>query len=361
MNKIKLLLLVIITSVLLSQCQNAENNNFRVGVIIPLTGPVATYGQDLKKGIDIAFETESDFNVFYEDDKANAAVGITAMKKLHDFDKINYFIGCATTTVSIAIAEEAQKQQSLLVVPIATGNTIKDIGEFIFMSSPRNEKQAIAAFDYAYNKLDKTKIGIIFQKNSYGTELSQKFIKEMKKMNLEPVFVEGFQDARTQSRTILAKIKDLNPEVIFIPSEYEPVATILRQAKEQKIITQFIGTDGAYSEKLIELAGDASDNFTLTMFPLDTESDFYKTFRNKYFEKHNSEPNVFTCYGYESAMTLIQTIKASENTQKAKEYLMSSEFNSFAGKVRFDNSGEAVKKYGIYRIMNNSFEIINYE
>lgn len=342
---------------LLFSCKN--DNKIDVGVIVPLTGPVATYGQDLKKGIDLAFKNNDKFEIIYEDDKANATAGVSAMKKLRDVNGVNLFIGCATTTVSLAIAEEAQKNNDLLLVPIATGDGIKDIGDNIFMLSPRNEKQATTAFTYIKKNFDINKVGVIFQQNSYGTGLSTVFVNELNKENSKPLFVESYQDAQTQIRNILSKIKDTNPDVIFIPSEYQPAAIILKQAKELGINTVFIGTDGAYSNKLFEIAGDATENFYLTMFPLNQHNQLYTKFHEEYLKQYNAEPNVFTCYGYITATTLLDAVEnTGSSVNEIKNYLLNNEFSSISGSFRFDDKGEIMRDYGIYHIKDGKFEII---
>lgn len=350
---------ILIFSMFLILCSCGTEKEVRIGAIIPLTGPVATYGQDLKKGIDLAFLGNDIYSIIYEDDKANATAGVSAMKKLHDFNGVRLFIGCATTTVTLAIAEEAQKSNSILLVPIATGDAIKDIGNNIFMHSPRNEKQAIAAFNFIKDNYNLERVGVLYQQNSYGTGLSSVFIKQLRNEEIEPLFSESYQDAQTQIRSILSKIKESNPDAIFIPAEYQPTAIILKQAMELGINTVFIGTDGAYSSKLFEIAGEATENFYLTMFPLDKQNHLYQEFHKEYFKQYNDDPNVFTCYGYETARTLINALENTDRTvEEVREYLYENEFNSISGSFRFDEKGEIIREYGIYTIRDSNFEIV---
>lgn len=343
----------LILCISLTSCRDKGS---KIGVIVPLTGQVATYGQDLKKGIDIAFEEEPEFSVIYQDSKAHATTGLNAMFHLRNVEKIDYYIGDATTTVSLVIAEEAEKNKTPLIVPIASGNDIKTKGEYIFMDCPRNEKQSIAAAKFIAENLSLKKVGIIYQQISYGVELSDKFISELKKYDIEPLFNESFQDASTGLRNIIVKAKQAEPEIIFIPMEYESAALVLKQCKEQGLNCEFIGTDGAYSEKLIELAGNAAQGFYFTMFPINTELEYYKSFAAKFKEKNGEVPNVFSCYGYESAKNMIAAIKNTDgSTGAVKDYFYNQEFESFTGKLKFDKTGEADRDFGIIKVTNNEF------
>jgi len=335
-----------------------KSDKIKIGVIAPLTGSVATYGQDLKKGIDIAFDEDPNFKAIYQDSKANAVTGVNAMKQLHDADKINFFIGDATTTVTLAIGKEAQNNKSILLVPIATGNDIIKLGDFVFMNAPRNEKQSIAAENLIAKKLKAIKIGVIYQQIPYGVDLKTKFIEELKKDNITPLLDEGFQDAKTGLRNIILKAKQLGIDAVFMPMEYESAALLLKQSMEQNFKPSFVGTDGAFSEKLFELAGNACEGFYFTMFPIDKSSELFKSFSLKFNQKYNSEPNVFSCYGYETAKNLITAVKgAGTNTEKVKNYFKSNEFNSFTGKLKFDENGEVIRDYGIYIVTEQKFVI----
>lgn len=329
-----------------------------IGVIAPLSGTVASYGQDLKLGIDIAAE-EEDVHILYQDSKGNAGAGLNAMKHLNSIDNIDFYIGDATTTVTLSLGKEVNKTNSFLLVPIASGDAITSLGENIFMNCPRNEKQAVSAVNYILNKFEYRKVGIIYQQFPYGIELSEKFTCELKSNGISPLFVESFGDAKGIKDALL-KIKNDHAEIIFIPMEYESAALVLKQARELGVKSAFIGTDGAYSERLFELAGEAANGFYLTLFPIDTKCDYYKKFEERFKEKYNSLPNIFSCYGYESAKNLIYAIKQAGNDVDAvKTFFHASEFPSFTGNLRFDGQGEVVRNFGLVKVVNQKFVIEN--
>lgn len=333
-----------------------DNETVKIGIIIPLTGDVATYGQDLKKGMDIAFEENPRFVPLYQDSKASQTTGLNAMQYLRNAEGVQFFIGDATTTVSLSIAEDAQKNGNILLVPIASGDDIKDKGDFIFMNCPRNEKQAISAAKYVAGKYQGKRVGVIYQQIPYGIEISRNFTSELQRNGMNVVFSESVQDIRTGLRSAITKAKSQNLDVIFIPMEYEAGALVLKQCRESGISADFVGTDGSYSQKLIELAGDASEGYCFTMFPIDPSSDCYKEFVAKYKQKNKQEPNIFSCYGYESAMNMMYAItNAGADPVAVKQFFYDSTFKSFTGDLRFDSTGEVEREFGLVRVVNGQF------
>ena len=347
---------VVIVGILLWKGFSNNNETTKIGIIIPLTGDVATYGQDLKKGMDIAFEEDNKFIPLYQDSKASQTVGLNAMQYLRNAEGVRFYIGDATTTVSLSIAEDAQKNGNILLVPIASGDEIKSKGDFVFMNCPRNEKQAISAAKYVADKYKDKRVGVIYQQIPYGIEISKNFTSELQRNGMDVIFSESVQDLRTGLRSIISKAKPQRLDVIFIPMEYEAGALVLKQCREQGISANFIGTDGSYSQKLIELAGDAAEGFCFTMFPINTSGDYYKEFSAKFEQKFGEEPNIFSCYGYESAKNMIYAItKAGEDPTAVKQFFCDSTFNSFTGTLRFDSTGEVEREFGLVRVEKGKF------
>lgn len=351
---IKFIAIVTILTSFLCGCK--RNDNVTIGIIVPLTGEVATYGQDLKKGMDIAFEEEENFIPLYQDSKSNPQEALKAMQYLRGAKDVWFFIGDATTTVSLTIAEDAQRNGSFLLVPIASGDEICNKGDMVFMNCPRNEKQAVYAAKYVIGQYYGKRVGVIYQQIHYGQELANCFTSELLDNEMEVVFCEGVQDVRSGLRSLIAKAKKANLDLVFMPMEYEVGASVLKQCREQSITADFIGTDGSYSQKLIDLARDAAEGYCFTMFPMDQNGEYYKNFADSYRNKYNNEPNIFACYGYESAKNLMCAIKgAGANPRDVMRFFHDNTFNSLTGTLRFDSIGSADRQCCIYTIQNHQF------
>ncbi|HLP48283.1 MAG TPA: ABC transporter substrate-binding protein [Candidatus Kapabacteria bacterium] len=342
-------------------CTKKEENIIRIGVILPLTGEVATYGKSVQNGLDIAIEHEKskNFKLIYEDSKAEKRIAINALEKLF-FNNVKYFIGDATSTVTYEIGPRIQAKNGILIVPIATGDRIKEIGKNIFMISPRNEKQTHKIADFIKKQFSSKKVGCIFKQNDYGVNITNTFLKLFD----NNVYSQAYQEGQNNFRSLLFKFKSENIALIFLPGNYEETATILRQAMEIDYRPVFIGTDGTYSPKLIELSGKASEGFLLTMMPVDYQSKIYLEFEKMYLQKYNTKPDIFACYGYESGIIMTEAINSSsnKNIEEVREYLQLKEFNSLTGMMRFISesnpnrpSWEANRDYKIYIVKNGNF------
>lgn len=356
----KIVFLIVIIAFGFMGCNTGKEKEIKVGAVIPLTGKVATYGQSLKKGFNMAVaEYNKKIKIIYEDSKGDKNAGISAINKLIYVNNVHYIFGPATSGVTLAIAPIAQKNKVVLMDAIATSDEISKCGDYIFRIAPSNYKQAVKAASFITKELNVKNIAIIYNQTDYGVNLADKFEGELKLQKITPVFITGYQDGTTDFRTILSKLVSSHAKAVFVPGNYEETAVMLKQAKQMNINIPFVGTDGAYSPKLIKIAGNATKNFFLTMMGVDPQNKIYKKFIADYKSKYNGEPNIFTVYGYEAAKILFPSIlKSADNPKKVRQYLYSNTFNSFTGQLKFDDKGDVSRSYVVLKITDNRF--VNY-
>lgn len=355
--EVSIFLIAIFGFISCNQKSPIKQESIKVGAVIPLTGEVATYGESLKKGFEMAVAEDSGkYYILYEDSKADKNTGINSINKLISIDKVKFVFSDATSGVTLAIAPIAEKNKVILFDAIATSDAITKSGEYVFRNAPSNYKQAIKACSFIVDNLKIKDIAIIYNQTDYGVNLSDKFKNELKERNIVPIYETSYQDGTIDFKTILTELKSNNVNAVFVPGNYEETANLLKQARQMGITIPFVGTDGAYSPKLIEIAGASTDNFYLTMMGVDESNDMYRNFVQNYKSKYNIEPDVFSAYGYEAAKILFQSISAVGNdAESVKQYLYSNTYNSFTGKLKFDSDGEVIRDYVILKVVNKKF------
>ena len=99
--------LVLIASMLLGGC--ARKAKVKMGALVPLTGPLAEFGEGFRKAGDLAAKQfgEAGFpiEVKYGDTETSAIPGVEAARMLVDVEGVQVLIGAASSGVSMPIAE----------------------------------------------------------------------------------------------------------------------------------------------------------------------------------------------------------------------------------------------------------------
>ena len=130
----------------LSSALAEDNGVIKVGVIIPLTGPLAEFGVAFQNGIKLAQQKEKDIlgglQFIYEDSQYNPQSAVTIFRKFTSDSNVKFIInfGCPTSQAIAPIAEQVQIPTALFCSSLLLTKGKK----FSFgMTSPANEWAAI--------------------------------------------------------------------------------------------------------------------------------------------------------------------------------------------------------------------------
>lgn len=342
---------------------SGESKMIKVGVNLELSGGVASYGESLEKGIDIAVSEINEnggvegkkLDIIKADNKSETAEATNGAIKLTSQDKVTAIIGAATSGNTVAQAQIANDTKTILLTPSGTSPnvTVADNGklnEYVFRTSFIDPFQGIVAANFASNELKVKNVAIFADSASdYAKGLAASFKKTYKKSGGKVVAEEAYVGKDTDFRATLTRIKAKNPEFIFIPGYYEEVGLIIKQAREMGITVPLMGADGWDSPKLIELAGsDALNNTFITNHYTSEDPDeaiqkFVTTFKDKY---NGESPNAFNALGYDTVYLLADAIKRAggTDTAKIKEALAKTkDLSLITGVITIDKNHDPIK------------------
>jgi branched-chain amino acid transport system substrate-binding protein len=118
--------------------------------------------------------------------------------------------------------------------------------------------QGTVAARFAVDRLGAKKAAMLYDVGSdYGQWLSRYFEEAFTARGGEVVAKEAFRSEELDYRAQLGKIKELNPDVLFIPTNQKEAAMAAKQARDLGITAVFLGTDNWGSPDLIDLGGEA--------------------------------------------------------------------------------------------------------
>lgn len=304
----------------------------KIGANLELSGGVASYGQSIAEGLDLALEeinkegiNGKKLELVKVDNKSEAAEATNGAIKLISQDKVVAIIGSATSTNTLAQVQVANDNKVPLITPTGTNPTItnKDgkVNEFVFRTSFIDPFQGTVAAKFALNELKVKNAAVLIDSSSdYSKGLAASFKDAFTQGGGKIVAEEAYVAKDTDFRATLTRIKSKNPEFIFLPGYYEEVGLIVKQARELGLNVPIMGGDGWDSPKLVEIAGkDALNNTYITNHYSSGDPDpkiqeFVKAFKAKY----NKVPDAFNALGYDTAYFLADAIKRAGSADPVK-------------------------------------------
>ena len=348
-------------------CSKKDEKEIKIGVIAPLTGDAAIYGTALKKGLDLAKDKINSegglqgksVSLRYEDSQADSKTAVSAFNKLVIIDKVSLIIGDMFSTTTLSIAPLAQKNKILLLSPTASSEEVPKTGDFVFSIYPYDSYEGKFIANSIFHNTHKKTAAIICVQATAMIAAKNAFIKTFKELGGEVLIEDNYPPKTNDFRSILAKVKDVNPEVIYIPGYLEEIVKILIQAKEMDVKNQFVTISTAYDEALFSLAGDAAEGLVLSapFFVKNSKNPRISKFKESFERKYGEAPNVWAAYGYDALNIIGRTYNNSltNNTPLNIELSKIRNYLGVTGKTTFHKNRMVKKQLRIMIAHNNNF------
>jgi len=346
--------IVLIGLFLISGCAK-EEKVIKIGAVLPLTGDGAQYGDNARKGIDLALDeinSSGDLKgktvkVIYEDDQLNPRLGTQAMNKLVSIDKVIAVIGAAASSTTLAIAPIAEQNKIVLLSPMSTSHEITNAGDYIFRNVTSDIYEGAAMAELAYNKFGYRKIALFTIDNAGNIGMTNAFRTKFTELGGEILTYEKGPQGGTDFRTQITKIKSTTPEAIYAIGFPLEVGNFIKQAGELGVKAQILSAQTAEDPQVVEIAGNAVNGLIFSTTTLDPEraSEATKDFILKFEGKYNEKPGSFADYSYDAMKILALAVKnVGTNPTKIKDYLYTiKEYPGASGVTSFDKNGDVVK------------------
>ena len=337
----------------------------KIGMVGPLTGDYATYGQSVRNGVQTAIDeinAEGGVNGFTlqliaEDSKGESTEAANAVQKLIDQDKVTAIVGAVLSGETATVAPIAQDSGVLMVTPSSTAPGLTDTGDYIFRNVITDDVQARQLAEYVVSELGLKKFAVLYANNDYGVALKDNFTAKVEELGASVVGVESDLDGDEDFRAQLTKIGN-EVDALYIAGYYTEAAKIAQQARRQGIEARLLGADGFYSGKLVELGGDAVEGalFTAGFYSGDS-SENVQAFVSTYKQKYSEEPDMFAANAYDTMKIVAQALEKAGNDRAALKAEMANvkDFPGVTGTTSFDDRGEAVKEVIILKVENGKF------
>ena len=337
----------------------APEETIKIGVILPLTGKAASLGEDMRNAIDLALEEinkkDKVIELIYEDEKCDPKEAVTAYKTLVDLKKVKIIIGAGCSSSTLAMAPLAEQEKVVLITPASGADKISEAGDFIFRNHILVSQKLGKLGEFAGEKFET--VATIYDQSNDGFVLGEEAFVE----NFQPKTVprrEPFQSNAMDFKTELIKIKEQNPESIFIGALMPQAALIVKQKGELGIRGAILMDDATATDKeFLDAIGDLSDGilFSGSDFSRKTNPEFW----DLYTERFNKNPNIFAAQGYDCLVILADIIKQRCKTGDSicvKDELYNvKDYMGVSGLTTFDKNGDALKPLAIKIIKNNQF------
>ncbi len=334
-------------------------SEIRFGFIAPLTGDVANLGNGAFKSATYAVDKINQNGgingkkvvLVAEDSKCSGKDAVSAVNKLISQDKISALIGGFCSSESLAITGILDQNKIPAISPISSSPELTGKSKYFFRNYPSDSYQGVFAARLLKEKLNKTKVAVLYSNSDWGLGVKNSFVGEFKKLGGDIVAEEGYVDTVADLKTQLVKIKSTNPDEIYFVGYTNASIVGLKQMKELGISTPVFGADAWNDAKIWQETSYANNVSVMYTVPKSEAGEQYKS---EIKSAGVGDVTAGSSQAYDAVNILAEAIKHSGvNGDKIKDYLKNNSFNNTVSytETKFDSNGDLVgAQYEVYGV-----------
>ncbi|MBL0372062.1 ABC transporter substrate-binding protein [Rhizobium sp. KVB221] len=332
-----------------------------IGVIAPLTGPVAAYGDQVKNGAQVAVDEINKKGgilgekvvIKFADDAGEPKQGVSAANQLVG-DGIRFVVGPVTSGVAVPASDVFAENGVLMVTPTATAPALTARGlTNILRTCGRDDQQAEVAAKFVLDKYKDKRIAIINDKGQYGKGLADAFKATLNKGGVTEVLDEALTPGDKDFSALTTRLKAENVDVIYFGGYHPEGGLLARQLHDIAVKALIIGGDGLSNSEFSNIGGDSAQGTIFTNASDATKNPDSKAAADALTAK-NIPVEAFTLNAYAAVEVIkagIEKAKTAEDTQAVAAALKTGEPISTAiGTVTYGETGDMTSQsFSLYK------------
>ena len=371
MKYFKTALIMVLTAAFLfsiNGCGKKTHGPLKVGVLLPLTGHQAKFGEMEKNSFELAKAKinaarakagQDTIQFVYEDDTGKPDVGRAAMEKLVNVNKVIMVTGGYSSSVTFAAAAVAQQYRIPFLVNTGSVDKISQPEDFnlttndgdkfyIYRLNPPVSEYASGLEGLLAEVVKPKTVFIIHENTAFGTKGAKAFQKSADKLGIKVLDVQSYSAGTVDFKPMLSNAKKMKPDMIYMISYVMDAAQLMKQAREINMQPKlFVGAGAGFTMPAFkENAGVASRRVvSATLWhqalPIPGAKEYFDT----YVKKFDKSPDYHGAEAYAAATVVdnvLQRCKGKYDAQTVKKALDATDMMTIFAPVKFTAYGKKI-------------------
>lgn len=320
-----------------------------IGVVGPMTGQYATFGQQLKNGAELAV---ADINAAggllgkklkleVGDDACDPKQARAVAEKMAGL-KVPFVAGHYCSSSSIPASEVYNESNIVQITPASTNPTFTERKMWnTFRVCGRDDQQGSVAGAYIAKNFKGKNIAILQDKSTYGKGLADEMKKALNKAGVKEKLYEAYTQGDKDFNALVSKMKANAIDVVYVGGYHTEAGLILRQMRSQGLNAQMIAGDAIATNEFWSITGDAGKGMMFT-FGADPRTRPTAAAVVKRFKDKGIDPEGYTLYTYAAMQIWSEAVKKAGTTdaKKVAAAIKAGKWDTVLGPIGYDAKGD---------------------
>lgn len=322
-----------------------------IGVLLPMTGDAASYGESMKEAIDLALDEAradktlpANLTVVWGDSGSTPETGKKEVRRLAGLGA-NLIVAGTTSDTAKAFLPVLEDEDIIALSPSASAPSLTKDSRRFFRLFTSDELEGQRAGRFLFEDQGKTTV-LIFSQDSEQAR------------GIEPPFRQVFEGA--MGGTVVGRVvvdddwydeaADLlaanQPASVYIIAYANQTLEVLRFLREKNYSGTICATSAFYSGEVIEREPELVDGvfFPQPAFEIQSDLPVIRSFVESFRARYGHDPDIYAAHAYDAIRVALQVpdIVRAWNANEIRRALQFEikEFPGVTGPIQFDDYGD---------------------
>ncbi len=336
-------------------------STFKIGIVLPVTGPAAEAGRYALNGAKLAIEGVNKaggilgkpIELLTEDDQTTNPGAVLAFSKLASQPDIVAFLGSIRSTQNHAMAPDILK----LGKPVMFGGTdpvLTHMGNpWLFRCRPNDIYSARVISEYGVTTLAKKKWAVIHSTDAFGTSGAKALNESLQKAGATVALDQGYTNQSQDFTPVVLAIKQSGADVIGSYFTFEnDLGIFARQLRQLGVNAPWVGSPSIVNVTAMKLGGPALYGTYGVADYAEDAGPSSKAFGDTYRAAYKVAPDNQSSWPFDGINVLALAVNKAGKTdpQAIREAILAIRgFKGAEGEYNFDQNGDGLHGYNIVK------------
>ncbi|GEM_PF-828949 len=306
----------------------------KIGLLAPLTGRFAEYGQAVQNGVEMAFEeynlkSPEKFKLVVQDTKGDPIEAVKLARYLADSSKVMGVIGEVLSASTIAAAGVCDILNVPLISPTATEDRIATIGPNIFKLNLSLSWQGTAVAQYAVKMRGFKALAVLYPSEGAWEDVAGAFSKEAEKLGAKVVYSMSYLPGTTDFKAQIDKLKLVKVDALFLPASPTDIVMVAPQLAYNQVKLQLLGPE-SWGDPKVPAQGDVYVEGAIfaTLSSSSEMAQASSAFEDRFKKRYGKDPSKQAAQGHDAAKVMIYALsKNPAGREELRNFLQSGDFS----------------------------------
>lgn len=332
----------------------------RIGVLLPLSGEDAVYGEPVQRGVSLALaELERahaaglypyDVQVEMIDTQGDPELAARLLSEFYDNGGVAA-IGGVTDAEAAAMVPIAEEAGRVLLSPTASRPDLPTSRHF-YRIALTADREATKMASFTVLELGLRKVAVVGSEEATATTAADAFQEELERNGGKTVARLSYPAQGEIPESVVREAATSKAQAIYVADFSARGEDLMTAVDAQGFRGVLLATSALTAPGLLASSKEVADGalVTQTLFELESDNPKVQLFTDAYRNRWDGAPDLFAAHGYDAFQVLAQAMMTEEARASDlwKGLRGLDEYRGVTGFLQFDEKGKAGKFPRVY-------------